>query len=200
MDIDKEKRENKRQYHRQYYAANREKLIEQNREYARTHKEQIAANDRVYRAKNIDKINEAQREYREAHRSEACQRTKEWKATHQEHRKAYLRDNRDKIAETYGKYREKILSLRKHVKLTYGCQHPNCTWQGEWHERMLDFHHLDPSTKSFSLAAAKHPPEGMLEEISKCTILCANCHRMVTFGLWTHADCPPCDVSNITLP
>ena len=45
---------------------------------------------------------------------------------------------------------------------------------------VYDFHHIDPTQKSFTLA------EGMLlgekrfyEEVNKCILLCANCHRLV---------------------
>jgi len=49
----------------------------------------------------------------------------------------------------------------------------------------LEFHHLDPSTKSFSIgsnAAGKNLNE-ILEELSKCVLLCSNCHREVHGGL-----------------
>lgn len=49
----------------------------------------------------------------------------------------------------------------------------------------LDFHHVDPKTKSFSLASARGSIKNwktLVEEVKKCVILCANCHREV------HAD------------
>lgn len=48
---------------------------------------------------------------------------------------------------------------------------------------VLDFDHIDPNTKSFSVAKALHNImnwEGLLKEIEKCQILCANCHRIKT--------------------
>lgn len=45
---------------------------------------------------------------------------------------------------------------------------------------VLDFHHKDPSTKSYTIAANPNvaiDSEKFLEEISKCVLLCANCHR-----------------------
>lgn len=51
----------------------------------------------------------------------------------------------------------------------------------------LEFHHIDPSTKSFSIgsnAAGKNLNE-ILEELAKCVLLCSNCHREVHGGLIT---------------
>jgi hypothetical protein len=57
----------------------------------------------------------------------------------------------------------------------------------------LQFHHLDPATKAFSLGR-----EGVTrslakarEEARKCVLLCANCHAMVEAGLLDLA--PPAD-------
>lgn len=47
--------------------------------------------------------------------------------------------------------------------------------------RCLDFHHLDQSDKSFEICAGVSKGLSMkiiLVEVSKCEILCANCHRL----------------------
>jgi len=47
--------------------------------------------------------------------------------------------------------------------------------------RVLEFHHLDGKEKDFSIAFARDNNLGILrikEEIKKCIILCANCHRI----------------------
>jgi hypothetical protein len=43
----------------------------------------------------------------------------------------------------------------------------------------LDLHHVDPSTKKFTLSgkAHNHSMEAIKAEIAKCIVLCANCHR-----------------------
>lgn len=51
--------------------------------------------------------------------------------------------------------------------------------------RCLDFHHLDPSTKLFSIGAAISrgvSMERILAEITKCEVLCANCHKLEHLG------------------
>lgn len=49
--------------------------------------------------------------------------------------------------------------------------------------RVLDFDHKDPNNKKFGIARAVNEGyawELILEEIKKCRILCANCHRIRT--------------------
>lgn len=44
----------------------------------------------------------------------------------------------------------------------------------------LEFHHIDPTTKSFNLDLRKlsnSSLEDCLKEVKKCKLLCANCHR-----------------------
>jgi hypothetical protein len=42
----------------------------------------------------------------------------------------------------------------------------------------LEFHHLDPAQKDFSLSSGLNSNfKKVLEEIKKCILLCANCHR-----------------------
>ena len=42
-----------------------------------------------------------------------------------------------------------------------------------------DFHHIDPSTKSFEIAPRLDGNyETILEEAKKCVMLCSNCHRI----------------------
>ena len=55
-----------------------------------------------------------------------------------------------------------------------------CQKCGEDKSYMLDFHHIDPNEKDESIAKMVHHTYGMkkvLNEIEKCTVLCANCHR-----------------------
>ena len=43
----------------------------------------------------------------------------------------------------------------------------------------LEFHHMDPSRKDFSISSKGYTRswEKVKEELDKCMILCANCHR-----------------------
>ena len=59
----------------------------------------------------------------------------------------------------------------------------------------LDFHHLDPSSKKHTISNMinrKYSDEKLWSEISKCIILCANCHRMVHNGIISCENMIPC--------
>lgn len=42
----------------------------------------------------------------------------------------------------------------------------------------LEFHHLDPKEKEFSIGGTNyHKWDDLVPELDKCQLLCANCHR-----------------------
>ena len=41
----------------------------------------------------------------------------------------------------------------------------------------LEFHHIDPSQKDFTISNDRAKLEESIEESKKCILLCANCHR-----------------------
>ncbi len=52
------------------------------------------------------------------------------------------------------------------------------------HQAALQFHHLDPSKKSFalSLRGVTRSMKELRAEAAKCVLLCANCHAEVEVG------------------
>lgn len=48
----------------------------------------------------------------------------------------------------------------------------------------LDFHHIDPTTKSFGISVTGNTRswEKVKQELDKCALLCSNCHREVESG------------------
>lgn len=49
----------------------------------------------------------------------------------------------------------------------------------EEHPAALQFHHIDPSTKLFTIAeVANKAWSSILSELDKCELLCANCHSI----------------------
>jgi len=47
----------------------------------------------------------------------------------------------------------------------------------------LDFHHIDPQSKSFPLSSGYcYSWDRVVEEMNKCELLCANCHRELHFS------------------
>lgn len=59
---------------------------------------------------------------------------------------------------------------------------PICGFTG--HEVTFDFHHLDPTQKDFPVCQVLNRSfANLCQEAEKCTLLCSNCHRLVTNGL-----------------
>jgi hypothetical protein len=54
--------------------------------------------------------------------------------------------------------------------------------------KALDFHHIDPKTKEFTISRMESMNwDSTFKEAKKCVLLCANCHRELHDGL---IDCP----------
>ena len=63
------------------------------------------------------------------------------------------------------------------------CQNPNCSTPGGYNRSInsLDFHHTDQTKKEFNLSQVRlHKMNDKIKnELDKCTLLCANCHREI---------------------
>ncbi len=56
---------------------------------------------------------------------------------------------------------------------------------GSFEPHQMDFDHRDPSLKSFTVASSRamlKQRDVLITEIAKCDIVCANCHRVRTYG------------------
>lgn len=69
---------------------------------------------------------------------------------------------------------------KKYVRLLGGeCEHCHIKLT-ESNYSIFDFHHTDPNTKEYSWSKLRlFSDNRILEELSKCQLLCANCHRLV---------------------
>lgn len=56
-----------------------------------------------------------------------------------------------------------------------------CVLCSEKDPRCLDYHHLYPNKKKFSIGsiASSIPDHAIIIEMKKCVVICANCHRQV---------------------
>lgn len=73
------------------------------------------------------------------------------------------------------KLRDEARQFLQKYKLRVGCA--DCGYAE--HPAALDFDHRDPSTKLFNPSQfARHSWQQVLEEIKKCDVRCANCHRV----------------------
>lgn len=126
-----------------------------------------------------------EKEYYQKHRERICKAVAERYKNDPEHREKVLRRSREyhaknrsrilKRMSSYGRKRRAAVSSKINaIKTERGCG--NC---GIKDFRVLDFHHRDPRKKSFCVSHTTKGEKKTLEEIQKCEVLCANCHRIV---------------------
>lgn len=72
---------------------------------------------------------------------------------------------------------------KKQTELLYSLKKP-CIVCGEKEPVCIDFHHVNPEEKEFTIGKCRgRSKEWLINEISKCVCLCSNCHRKVHAGL-----------------
>lgn len=102
------------------------------------------------------------------------------RAYQREYKRRWYRENKAKHISYVRKREEGIDAWFRSYKETLCCE--VC---GENHPACLEFHHTDPKQKKFSVSARRDRPslEKLKEEIAKCKVLCANCHRKEHYSL-----------------
>jgi len=88
-------------------------------------------------------------------------------------KKLHYENNREKYLNNVFENSKWFLEIKTGLK---------CSKCGFEHPAALDFHHTDPNEKKFNISKNKtyfkHNKERLFEEIKKCVVLCANCHRI----------------------
>lgn len=108
------------------------------------------------------------------------------KDCYKEYRKTFSADHYAKYGETYrerARLRRARLKRQNQIELIEYMKNKACAICMESDIRVLEFDHLDPTTKSFNIARAVNdgiPWAIILLEIEKCQILCSNCHKKRT--------------------
>lgn len=89
-------------------------------------------------------------------------------------------DRREALIKAVMKRRKKVKALAIEYKggSCHVCHYSKCV-------EALEFHHIDPSVKSFSIGAKGYTRswESVRNELDKCVLLCANCHREIESGI-----------------
>jgi hypothetical protein len=89
----------------------------------------------------------------------------------------YLRQWKDDHPEQMDKGRRDHL-LKKRQWLQDYKKTLKCNRCPESHPACLDFHHRDPTQKEFLISQIPQANlQRLIEELAKCEVLCANCHR-----------------------
>ena len=82
------------------------------------------------------------------------------------------------MAVTKRRRRLKQLAVEHKGGKCFLCGYTRCIWA-------LDFHHIDESQKEFSLSVRglTRSWEKIKNELDKCVLVCANCHREIHAGV-----------------
>ena len=103
---------------------------------------------------------------------------RQWEVKNREKRKAsqkaWYEQNKEKNQAKGYRWRSKVRFSFQEFKATLKCAH--C---GENDPVCLDFHHLDPTQKDRNVTKgmSSWSYKRIMEEVEKCIVLCANCHR-----------------------
>jgi hypothetical protein len=96
--------------------------------------------------------------------------------------KQHYLDNKEKQILKNKQYNEQRKKWFYDYKSTLKCERCN-----ENHIACLDFHHINPNDKKFQISEGliqmNKSKEEILKEISKCIVLCSNCHRKEHWNL-----------------
>jgi hypothetical protein len=107
------------------------------------------------------------KEKRKQYRKEYYERTKE------ESQKYYF-ENKEKYRERNRASRGRNDEFINQYKLENGCS--KCGYNK--HHSAIDFHHIEEKSENISrMAKDSYSIKKISEEMSKCILLCANCHR-----------------------
>jgi predicted class III extradiol MEMO1 family dioxygenase len=97
------------------------------------------------------------------------------KAYHKQGSRKYYENNTEKVRAAIKKVNKANKEKWQEFKATL-----KCSVCGENHPAVLDFHHIDPKEKTYSVSrlVSDRSYSKAMEEIKKCIVLCANHHRI----------------------
>lgn len=110
-----------------------------------------------------------------------------------EYHRNYYHANKERLNERRKITRADAKSRMRNLIWKYLAEHP-CTGCGETDPIVLEFNHRDPKTKVHNISdMITHfwSLKSIMEEIEKCDVLCANCHRRLTaqqFGWYGYTE------------
>ena len=98
-----------------------------------------------------------------------------YKAKHKEYSRKYYEKNKEKVLAATMLYKKKTREEWTELKATLSCE--KC---GQNHPATLDFHHIvrDKSNRKVHELLRNCNLKAIKEEMKKCQVLCANCHRI----------------------
>jgi 5-methylcytosine-specific restriction endonuclease McrA len=110
----------------------------------------------------------------------------ECKDCYKVHRQTYYQAHYKKYRDSYLKranVRREKLKTEFHTNMLAYLSDKSCVICGENDQRVLEFDHIEPAEKKFSISQAVKLGfawEEVKLEIAKCQVLCSNCHKKRT--------------------
>lgn len=109
---------------------------------------------------------------------------------HKIYRQEHYAKNKSKYVAKAKNWKQDRKAILRNIVLDHFAEHP-CIDCGEKDITVLEFDHVR-GEKKFAISVGVHTwsvaPDVLLEEIAKCEVRCANCHRRKTsaqFGYWS---------------
>lgn len=137
--------------------------------------------------KQAKSLDEFARHPRAGHqcRCKPCQRikSKDWYSNNKERQKANAMRNARITRKAFSEWKRSL----------------SCSVCSESFHACLDFHHLGDKDSEISKLICNVGIDRVVEELNKCVVLCANCHRKVHAGVLSIADIPPIVVTKETI-
>lgn len=152
--------EEKRAYDKQYRESHREQIKESMRRYRIENKQRLAAYNKEWAQNNIEHV-----------RDESKKRQMRWRHRNPERHKENVKERKLRTIKALWDYKEER----------------GCSQCSEKDPRCLDFHHRNPEEKSYNIShglSNKLSLETLMIEISKCDLLCRNCHIKLNKRIW----------------
>ena len=153
----------RKEYYKEYYLKNKEKIAKKNKKYYIDHKEKLAEQKKKWCKENPEKMKEHRKRYYIKNRERILEYDKQWKEKNPEYIKEYQRE-----------YRKKKRNFISNYKLSKGCDvcgYNKCA-------SALDFHHNN-GNKEYNIGGIARrisDTNKIKKEMEKCTVLCRNCH------------------------
>lgn len=154
-----------REYMRRYYSQNKEYY----KSYYQENKDKIKETSRKWFDNNRDESNRRRRERRSENRDSDLERQRKWRDNNKEYIAIKQKEDRE--------YKRRLVSRYKTIKSCAVCGYRSCS-------QAMDLHHVDPSTKEKTVSQLMgYSIKKIKDELSKCVVLCANCHRELHAGV-----------------
>lgn len=123
--------------------------------------------------KNKEHRQELSRKYYIEHADSVKEYKKRWYRENPDKVQKHRESQRENARNNERKRRERLFELYDELKTP-------CAKCGELRLIAIEFHHIDPSQKLFTISQSRNL-DAVKEEAKKCVCLCANCHKEFHF-------------------